>query len=107
MNRKAIAAVALSALSWPATARGEVKLAESDGWRVSTDGRVNAFISVARGTGIPDAQPEVAGATDKDTKDSKEELRSTRIRNGFLASILGFKLEKQLFQDLKITARAA
>lgn len=107
MNCKAIAAVVLCALAWPAQALGEVPLAEADGWRVSTDGRVNAFISVARGTGIPDAQPEVAGATDKDTKDSQEQLRSTRIRNGFLASILGLKLDKQLFQDVKVTARVA
>jgi hypothetical protein len=107
MNCKAIAAAVLCALTWQAPALCEVKLAEGDGWKVSTDGRVNAFISVARGTGIPDGQPEVAGATDKDTKDSQEKLRSTRIRNGFLASILGLKLEKQVLRDLKVTARAA
>jgi len=106
MNRKAAAAAVLAALTWQAPALGEIKLAEAEGWKLSTDGRVNAFISVARGTGIPDAQPEVAGGTDKDTKDSKEQLRSTRIRNGFLASILGINLEKQVLQDLKVTARA-
>jgi len=107
MNRKAATAVVWAALTWQAPAWCEVKLAEGDGWRVSTDGRVNAFISVARGTGIPDAQPEVAGATDKDTKDSNEQLRSTRIRNGFLASIVGLTLDKQVLKDLKVTARAA
>jgi hypothetical protein len=107
MNCKAIAAVVLTALTWQAPALCEVKLVEGDGWRVSTDGRVNAFISVARGTGIPDAQPEVAGETDKDTKDSSEQLRSTRIRNGFLASILGLTLDKQVLEDLKATVRVA
>jgi hypothetical protein len=106
MKRKAAAAVVLAALSWQARAHGEVTLVEKDGWKVSTDGRVNAFISVARGTGIPDAQPEVAGETDKDTKDSNQKLRSTRIRNGFLASILGVTLDKQVLKDLKVTARA-
>jgi len=106
MNCKAIAAAVLCALTWQAPAWCEVKLAEGDGWRVSTDGRVNAFISVARGTGIPDGQPEIAGATDKDTKDSHEKLSSTRIRNGFLASILGLTLDKQVLKDLKVTARA-
>lgn len=106
MNRKAATAVVLAALTWQAPALCEVKLAEAAGWTVSTDGRVNAFISVARGTGIPDAQPEVAGETDKDTKDSGENLRSTRIRNGFLASILGFTVNKQVLKDLKVTARA-
>src|SRR4051794_18070541 len=97
MNRKAATAVVLAALTWQAPAWCEIKLGEGAGWTVSTDGRVNAFISVARGTGIPDSQPlEVPGAVDKDTKDSNEKLRSTRIRNGFLASILGFTLDKQV-----------
>ncbi len=107
MKRKTAAAVVLAALTWQAPALSEVKLGEGAGWTVSTDGRVNAFISVARGTGIPDAQPEVAGETDKDQKDSAEKLRSTRIRNGFLASILGFTADKQVLKDLKVTARAA
>lgn len=107
MKRKAAVAFVLAAFTWQEQALGEVTLAEKDGWQVSTDGRVNAFISVARGKGIPDAQLEVAGATDKDTKDSKEDLRSTRIRNGFMASILGFTVDKQVLKDLKVTARAA
>jgi hypothetical protein len=108
MNRKAAMAVVLAALTWQAPAWCEVKLAEGAGWTVSTDGRVNAFISVARGTGIPDSQSLVtAGAVDDDTKDSNDKLRSTRIRNGFLASILGFNLDKQVLKDLKVTARAA
>jgi hypothetical protein len=106
MNRKAATAVVLAALTWQARARGELKLTEQDGWKVTTDGRVNAFISVARGKGIPDGQPEIDGATDKDTKDSADDLRSVRIRNGFLASILGFTVEKQVLKDLKVTARA-
>jgi hypothetical protein len=108
MKRKVTTAVVLAALTWQAPALCEVTLGEGGGWRVTTDGRVNAFISVARGTGIPDSQALVVpGAVDDDTKDSKEQLRSTRIRNGFLASILGFKVDKQVLKDLKVTARAA
>jgi hypothetical protein len=104
---KAATAVVLAALTWQSPALCEVTLGEGAGWTVSTDGRVNAFISVARGTGIPDGQPEVAGETDKDTKDSQENLRAVRIRNGFLASILGVTVDKQVLKDLKVTARAA
>jgi hypothetical protein len=107
MKRKAAAAVVLAACTWQAQARGELKLVEQDGWKVSTDGRVNAFISVAQGNGIPEGQPDYPGTTTKDTKDSQEKLRSTRIRNGFLASILGFTVDKQVLKDLKVTARAA
>jgi hypothetical protein len=108
MNRKATTAVVLAALTWQAPALAEITLAEKDGWTVSTDGRVNAFISVARGTGIPDSQSLVVpGAVDDDTKDTNDKLRATRIRNGFLASILGFNVKKQVLKDLKVTARAA
>jgi hypothetical protein len=107
MKRKAATAVVLAALTWQAQALGEVELAEKDGWRVTTDGRVNAFISLARGTGIPDNQPDYPGTGTKDTKDTNEDIRSTRIRNGFLSSILGFKLDKQVFPELKVTARAS
>jgi hypothetical protein len=107
MKRKAAVAVVLAAFTWQAPALAEVTLAEKDGWKVSTDGRVNAFISYARGTGIPEGQTDYPGTTTKDTKDSKEQLRSTRIRNGFLASILAFKIEKQVLKDLKVTARTA
>ena len=107
MKRKAATAVVLAALSWQSQSLGEVEIAERDGWGVSTDGRVNAFISVARGTGIPENQADYPGSATKDTKDSNDQIRSTRIRNGFLASILGFKVDKQLFPDLKVTARVA
>jgi hypothetical protein len=108
MKRKAATAVVLAALTWQAQAVGELEIAEQDGWRMSTDGRVNAFISVARGSGVPENQPEIPpGAVTKDTKDSNEDLRSTRIRNGFLASILGFNVNKQVFPELEVTARAA
>lgn len=108
MNRKVATAVVLAALSWQAPALAEITLAEKDGWTVTTDGRVNAFISVARGKGIPDSQSLVVpGAVDDDTKDSNEQLRATRIRNGFLASILGVNVSKQVLKDLRVTARAA
>ncbi len=105
--RKATGAAVLAALTWQTPVFAEVVLGEGGGFKVATDGRVNAFLSVARGTGVPESQPDYVGTVTKDTKDSNDELRSTRIRNGFLASILGFTVEKQLYPDLKVTARTA
>jgi hypothetical protein len=96
-----------AALTWQNRAFCEVTFGEVEGWKMSTDGRVNAFISVARGTGIPDNEPDYVGTITKDTKDTNDELRSTRIRNGFMASILGFTAAKQVYPDLKVTARTA
>jgi hypothetical protein len=107
MKRNAAVAVVLGTLTWQAQALAEVKLAEHDGWKVSTDGRANAFFSIARGDGIPESQPDHPGTATKDTKDSNDDLRSTRIRNGFLASILGLNVEKQVFPELKVTTRTA
>lgn len=107
MKRKAAAAAVLAAFTWQAPALAEVTLVEKDGWKVSTHGRVNAFISYARGDGIPEGQTDFPGTATKDTKDSKDQLRSTRIRNGFLASILAFAVEKQVLKDLKVTAKTA
>jgi len=89
------------------SARAEVKLAEGGGWAISVDGRVNAFISVAEGTGIPDGQPDFPGTITKDTKDTAGNIASTRIRNGFLMSILGFNARKQVSEDLEVSARIA
>jgi hypothetical protein len=99
MNWKAAVAVVFAALTWQSRAVCEVPLAEANGWKVSTDGRVNAFISVARGTGIPEGQSDVVGTITKDTKDTNDEIRSTRIRNGFMTSILGFGVAKQVSED--------
>src|SRR6185295_9672778 len=89
------------------SAHAEVKLAEGGGWGISLDGRVNAFISVAEGTGIPDGQPDFPGTITKDTKDSAGNIASTRVRNGFMMSILGFNAQKQVSEDLKVSARIA
>jgi hypothetical protein len=58
MKSKTAAAVVCAMLAWQAPALGEITLAEKDGWKVATDGRVIAFMSVALGTGIPEGQPD-------------------------------------------------
>ena len=96
-------AIAFFGIGSPAVA--QVLLVDRDGWRLSTDGRVNAFLSVAEGNGLPADQPQNLGAGNHDATDSNNNLHSSRIRNGFLMSILGFTGEKQVSPDLKVTAR--
>lgn len=76
------------------------------GWRLSTDGRVNAFLSVGVGKGLPD-EPDNVGAGTNDTDTSKGTLQSTRIRNGFIPSVFGFTAQRELSPNLKLTARVA
>jgi hypothetical protein len=103
--RAAVCAALLVALVGARPARAEVKIAEGNGWAISTDGRVNAFISVAEGTGIPDQQPDFPGTITKDHKDVDDNITSTRIRNGFMMSILGFNARQQVTDDFKVSAR--
>ncbi|MES1172667.1 MAG: porin [Bacteroidota bacterium] len=88
-------------------AMAEIPLVEHDGWRLSTDGRVNTFISVAQGKGLPEGQQENLGAGTADIATSTGDLHSTRIRGGFIMSILGFTGYKEISPNFKVTTRVA
>ena len=100
-----MALVTVLARSRPSAA--EVPLLQRDGWFLSTDGRVNTFLSVAVGNGLPSVEPVVLGAGIADRSNSMNELNSTRIRNGFLTSILGLTGSKEVSPNFKATARVA
>jgi hypothetical protein len=102
--------LAVSALGAPSVARAEVKLAEVGGWTVSTDGRVNAFVSHVWG----DNRPEGLGnlnwvgfneitSSGQVTADGK--LRKTKIRSGYVPSTLAFNFRKQVAPQLKVQSR--
>jgi hypothetical protein len=86
-------------------ARADIPLGQYGGWHLSTDGRVNLFISVAEGNGEPANEPDLLGAGTEDTSTAAGGLHSTRIRNGFFMSVLGFTGYKEVSQDFKVTAR--
>jgi predicted porin len=86
-------------------ALADVPLVQYGGWRLSTDGRVNTFLSVGVGDGLPADEPDNLGAGTADYANSSDQLRSTRIRNGFLMSILGFTGQKQITPELTATTR--
>jgi hypothetical protein len=88
-------------------ADAEIPLGQFAGWRLATDGRVNAFLSVATGTGLPDGETAILGAGVADTATSTNALTSSRIRNGFFTSILGFTGSKEVGTDFKVTVRVA
>src|SRR5262245_52019933 len=84
-------------------ARADVDLATSNGWALSTDGRVNAFLSVMRGAAIPKNEQNFTGLDDEATPDAK--IESTRLRTGFITSVLGFTLKKTLTEGVTAKAR--
>ena len=103
---KAAVATLFAALTCQGSAFGEVPFAHAGGWTLTTDGRVGTFISVDQGNGIPENQPDYIGTVTRDrTHDTAGNIQATRIRNGFLASILGFEASYQVSDNLKVTAR--
>jgi hypothetical protein len=86
-------------------ARAEIPFAQFDGWRLTTDGRVNTVLSVGQGNRVPQGIGENLGAGVTDTADSTGGLHSTRIRNGFMMSILGFTGQKEVSPNFKVTTR--
>jgi hypothetical protein len=106
MKWKATIATLIAAFAWQQSAFGEVVVVQTGGWRATTDGRVNTFISTDWGNGIPEGSPDYIGTVTRDrTHDVAGNIRGTRIRNGFLTSILAFELSNQVTENFKATAR--
>ena len=116
---RAVVGLALTgALLFSRTARAEVTLIEKDGWTFAADGRVNAFLSTGFGDGTPLAvlspldpvtnlptRPEyqLVGATAGWTgwqattgEDAEHKHLAMRVRSGFMASVLGFALKREV-----------
>lgn len=87
--------------SFSAPARAEIEIAEQQGWTLSTYGRVNTFLGITNGTGVPPNIPDYTGIDDTPTADNR--IYSSRIRTGFLTSILGLRLTKELENDIVVT----
>ncbi|MGD0674386.1 MAG: porin [Polyangiaceae bacterium] len=104
-NYNAAAAALVAALLGPLPARADVPLGQFAGWHLNTDGRVNLFMSVAEGNGLPSQEPDLLGAGTEDTSTAANGLQSTRIRNGFFMSVLGFTGVKEVNPNFKVTAR--
>jgi Gram-negative porin len=112
MSRKQRGALALAtaALVWPGAVQAEVKLAEAGGWVVSTDGRVNAFISHVWGDDRPVGleslnwvgfnESSSGGQANADGK-----LNKTRLRSGYVPSTLAFNFRKEISPNLKVQSR--
>jgi Gram-negative porin len=104
----AMAAVfVLLSCSWTGRASADIDLVNSKGWRVFTNGRLNGFGSYTFGDGLPTPPTDAAGMTrysylgggltgGNGITDDKNKITSTRIRSGFVGSILAFGVQKDL-----------
>jgi hypothetical protein len=85
------------------TASADIKIANIDGWEISTNGRVNGFFSFIRANAYPSTiilgQPGTdnklsAGAgLESQQYDSDRTVQTARFRSGFLGAVLGFSVK--------------
>lgn len=116
-------AVLLTAISLIGeTARAEVTLVEEAGWTFFADGRVNGFLSAGFGEGFPVEIPPprtdpndptspalrseytiVEGwsgyRSDPSQENADAEYAATRVRSGFVGSVFGFGLKRNVTPD--------
>ena len=99
-----------TAMVWASSSYAEVSLVESKGWSVSTDGRVNAFVSHVWGENRPEGLENLnwVGFNESNSPgqvDASGQLRKTRIRSGYVPSTLAFNLRKEVSDRLRVSAR--
>jgi hypothetical protein len=111
ISRQACALVlAAAGIAWSGAAKAEVTLGEAGGWTVSTDGRVNAFVSHVWGDDRPKGLESLNWvgfneSTSNGQADADGKLRKTRIRSGYVPSTLAFNVRKQISENFKVAAR--
>jgi len=88
-------------------AAAEFPLAEHDGWKLTLDGRLNAFISVAQGDKTPEGVAEWTAGLYEPADPNGGNIFVTRIRSGFVQSVLGFGLNKEVAPSYKLSGRFA
>jgi len=88
-------------------AAAEFSLLEQNGWKLTLDGRLNAFISVAQGDRTPEGVAEWTAGLYEPADPNGGELFVTRIRSGFVQSVLGFGMSKEVAPRYKLSGRFA
>jgi hypothetical protein len=102
--------VLAGSLTWSGQARAEITLIETKDWTASVDGRINAFVSYAYGKNKPldtGALTPTPGSGLEHAKDNDNTIEATRIRSGFVGSVLGVNLKRQVTKDVSIRGRLA
>ena len=111
LSRKQAGALVFAAAAlWGSAASAEVKLAEAGGWAVTTDGRVNGFVSHIWGDNRPKGLENLNWvgfneSTSTGQPDANGKLRRTRIRSGYVPSTLAFNFRKAVNDNFKLSSR--
>jgi predicted porin len=110
IRRLAACAALACSTTLPSLAAADVPVAEVNGWTISTNGRVNGFVSHVWGQSRPAGLDSLNWVgfnenTDTAEADTDNELQRTRIRSGYVPTNFAFMVSKQLMPELRALAR--
>lgn len=103
--------LASAVVFWGSSGQAEVELAKAGSWVVTTDGRINAFVSHIWGDDRPKGLESLnwVGFNESSSggqADADGDLRRTRIRGGYVPSTLAFNVRKKTDIGLALSGRA-
>jgi hypothetical protein len=103
-------AFVVAGLAQPGVASAELKLVEAGGWTVSTDGRVNGFVSHVWGDKRPEGLEGLNWvgfdeATSGHEVNAEGKIRTTKIRSGYVPAVLAFNVRKPVSKNFTISGR--
>jgi hypothetical protein len=103
---------AAASLGGVKSAKADVKIANLEGWEISTNGRVNGFFSYVSGESYPstiilgmpgtDNNFSAGAGLESQQNDATRNFQTTRFRSGFLGAVLGFTVKTSITPDTSV-----
>jgi hypothetical protein len=85
----------------------EISIVKNDGWDLTLDGRVNAFLNYSYGDPTPPAVAQWTAGLFQPNDPNSGKIQEVRIRSGFIQDVLGFGLKKNVADGYTLVARLA
>jgi len=115
IRARAIAAFLVAAILFPSgNASADVKIANIEGWEISTSGRVNGFLSYVRGNAYPstiilgqrgtDNNLSAGAGLESNQYDADRQFQTMRFRSGFVGAVLGFGVKTAVTPTTSVRA---
>jgi len=88
-------------------AAADISIVQRDGWELTLDGRVNAFINYSHGDKTPAGVAEWTAGLFEPADPNTDQISVIRVRSGFVQNVLGFGLAKEVAPGYKLSGRFA
>jgi hypothetical protein len=88
-------------------AAADILLAEQNDWKLTLDGRLNAFINYSQGDRVPAGVAEWTAGLFEPADPNSGKIGVIRVRTGFVQNVLGFNLSREVAPGYKIGGRFA